>query len=311
MSWLFSRALVADFENWPSSPGRVEAYSPGTCSDGGQSVPWSVMPTPHAFWQSAKTKAFSRPSQYGRTWRRLTAEHGAALLMWFLAGSRARTSPPQGRGQGWPVHGPDCGSTNCGLSARLSQNGCLSKTPISSSEEASPRFRQGYRKRVTLTPWVCCPPATAARGTDATGAGSLGEGLRTLTVSVAHGQSGAGKVKRGGSIKLSDQVMLPTLSATDVKGRSGAGHIVKHGMKRLSDALLPTLTASMVTPGDMEQAAHHSSTRPEYRSGGGRLNPEWCEWFMGWPMGWTELKPLETGKFQGWRRQHSLFYPNN
>jgi hypothetical protein len=31
------------------------------------------------------------------------------------------------------------------------------------------------------------------------------------------------------------------------------------------------------------------------------LNPEWLEWLMGWPIGWTGLKPLETGRFQLWR----------
>lgn len=39
--------------------------------------------------------------------------------------------------------------------------------------------------------------------------------------------------------------------------------------------------------------------------GGGTLNPEWDEWLMGWPIGWTELKPLETGRFREWLRQHS------
>jgi hypothetical protein len=29
----------------------------------------------------------------------------------------------------------------------------------------------------------------------------------------------------------------------------------------------------------------------------GKPNPMWCEWLMGWPMQWTDLKPLETGKF--------------
>jgi hypothetical protein len=36
-----------------------------------------------------------------------------------------------------------------------------------------------------------------------------------------------------------------------------------------------------------------------------RLNPEWVEWLMGWPIGHTGLKPLETGKYQEWLRQHS------
>lgn len=38
----------------------------------------------------------------------------------------------------------------------------------------------------------------------------------------------------------------------------------------------------------------------------GQLNPQWVEWFMGWPIGWTELKPLEMARFQEWQQQHSL-----
>ena len=36
----------------------------------------------------------------------------------------------------------------------------------------------------------------------------------------------------------------------------------------------------------------------------GKLNPTWVEWLMGWPLGWTDLKPLETDKFQQWLQQH-------
>nr|WP_233158644.1 hypothetical protein [Chromobacterium sp. ASV5] len=38
----------------------------------------------------------------------------------------------------------------------------------------------------------------------------------------------------------------------------------------------------------------------------GQLNPDWVEWLMGWPIGWTDLKPLETAKFREWQQQHSL-----
>jgi len=37
---------------------------------------------------------------------------------------------------------------------------------------------------------------------------------------------------------------------------------------------------------------------------GGPLNPDWVEWLMGWPVGWTDLKPLETAKFQQWLDSH-------
>jgi hypothetical protein len=37
---------------------------------------------------------------------------------------------------------------------------------------------------------------------------------------------------------------------------------------------------------------------------GGHLNPMWVEWLIGWPLGWTDLKPLETDRFQAWQQQH-------
>lgn len=40
---------------------------------------------------------------------------------------------------------------------------------------------------------------------------------------------------------------------------------------------------------------------------GGQLNPPWVEWLMGWPIGWTDLKPLETGKFQEWLQKFGDF----
>lgn len=39
----------------------------------------------------------------------------------------------------------------------------------------------------------------------------------------------------------------------------------------------------------------------------GRLNPQFVEWLMGWPIGWTELQPLATDRFQEWQRQHGCF----
>jgi hypothetical protein len=37
---------------------------------------------------------------------------------------------------------------------------------------------------------------------------------------------------------------------------------------------------------------------------GGQLNPTWVEWLMGWPLEWTDLKPLGTDKFQAWLHLH-------
>ena len=47
------------------------------------------------------------------------------------------------------------------------------------------------------------------------------------------------------------------------------------------------------------------TTKTEWAAG--TLNPTWVEWLMGWPLGWTDLKPLATGKFLEWQQQHSIY----
>ena len=37
---------------------------------------------------------------------------------------------------------------------------------------------------------------------------------------------------------------------------------------------------------------------------GGQLNPEWVEWLMGWPLGWTALGALATDRCQQWCDWH-------
>ena len=41
----------------------------------------------------------------------------------------------------------------------------------------------------------------------------------------------------------------------------------------------------------------------------GQLNPNWVEWLMGWPIGWTDLKPLGTDRFRQWLGSHGVPLP--
>jgi hypothetical protein len=38
---------------------------------------------------------------------------------------------------------------------------------------------------------------------------------------------------------------------------------------------------------------------------GRTVNSDFQDWLMAWPTQWTDLRPLETDKFQSWLRQHS------
>ena len=37
---------------------------------------------------------------------------------------------------------------------------------------------------------------------------------------------------------------------------------------------------------------------------GGQLNPNWVEWLMGWPVGWTDCAASATAKFRLWWNSH-------
>ena len=71
--------------------------------------------------------------------------------------------------------------------------------------------------------------------------------------------------------------------------------------------MVATPTARDWRSGKASQATHDKNSRPLSEQIGGSLNPTWVEWLMGWPLGWTDLKPLETDKYQQWLHSHGGF----
>ena len=96
MSWLFSQALV-------------EEYSEGISLDGEQSAQSSGSHTQQAYCAQDKMTAFSRLSRFGMTYKPLTATHGEALLMSYLAAFHAKTSQPLGGGGELMAKDQECG----------------------------------------------------------------------------------------------------------------------------------------------------------------------------------------------------------
>ena len=86
--------------------------------------------------------------------------------------------------------------------------------------------------------------------------------------------------------------------------------------------LWPTPTASdgkgSVLPETARKRAEKSSRGvrlPEHLTllgllPGGRHNPEFSEWLMGWPLQWTDIAPLEMAKFREWQQQHFMHFPS-
>ena len=101
--------------------------------------------------------------------------------------------------------------------------------------------------------------------------------------------------------------LLPTLTASDGGGNRSAypGAPFRLSLRNMaSKGMLPILRASDADTQDAKQVdppSHRYGKRktPCLNSqfsdrNGGQLNPEWCEWYMGFPIGWTESKDLET-----------------
>ena len=80
--------------SWHCSPALVAEYSAACCSAGELSAPSKSTPTPAAYYWPGKTTGHLRLSRFGMTSELLTADHGKALLTWFLAGFLAPTSAP-------------------------------------------------------------------------------------------------------------------------------------------------------------------------------------------------------------------------
>lgn len=84
---------------------------------------------------------------------------------------------------------------------------------------------------------------------------------------------------------------------------------------RSREALIKQFTTTRkgrTKPANLREAVHaacypenlNNAELYEQAKNGGQLNPNWEEWLMGWPIGWTELSALETGKYQQWLDSH-------
>ena len=131
MSWLYSQALV-------------EEYLGENSLDGEQSAPLSGNPTQLAYCAPDKMTAFSRLSRFGMTYKPLTATHGEALLMSYLAAFHVPTSASQDAAQDSMESNPPCGITWRGWLAKFDPDAYVWKTAqcsfIEDSDESLATF---------------------------------------------------------------------------------------------------------------------------------------------------------------------------
>jgi len=79
----------------------------------------------------------------------------------------------------------------------------------------------------------------------------------------------------------------------------------EHPIRESDGSLLPTPTASSATTHDTDCQRFDCLTAWMHRQYGiGKVNPRSWEWIMMYPIGWTDLRPLEMDKFHFAQQQH-------
>ncbi len=304
MSWHFSRALEAEFSGVNSSGGEPCAQSkstttPDVCS-----------------WPDKTTDALS-PSQFGTTLRPSTGDPGAALLTWYLAGFHAKTSARPAKAKASLVSEADSGASLPESLARFDPDSRSWKTRqfsllggLEPFLETWPRW--GMMRAGESYPLPMPSGLTAHRAwiTSASASG-LSQKMQTPTVQDARGRDRHNQKDGSVILSLLGQCRRMQTPVADDAVERKAGKFNSRGEPKLSAQVkrMPTVRAQSGSGGgsglDGGSGARSMMTAEEVKElTGGNLNPAWVEWFMGWPIGWTALQPLEMDRWQAWRRSH-------
>jgi hypothetical protein len=267
MSWLFSQALVAE-------------YLGENFSDGEQSVPLNGNPIQQAYLSPDKMTDFSRLSRFGMTFKPLTESLGEELLTLFQAGFHAKTSQQPGKAQGLTENDQECGSTWRGWLAKYDPDSFLWRTAqcsfledLNESLETLPR--SGMTRSGLL--WELPMLGQTIKGTESGLLESWPTPRSCSAMAATITPESAWNQKRNPNLEtIVGKRMFPTPTCHNSKEGAYASEYNKN---------TPTL-------------ATHA---------GGKLNPMWVEWLMGWPLAWTDLKPLGTDKSHCVPQQHGKF----
>ena len=291
MSWLYSRALV-------------EEYLGENFSDGEQCAPLNGNLIQQAYCAPDKMTDFSRLSRFGMMYKPLTESRGKELLTLFREDFRAKTSQQPEKAQGLTENDQECGSTWRGWLAKYDPDSCLWRTAQCSlledlNESLATLPRSGMTRNGLL--WELPMLEQTTKGTESgllptpTTQG-LNGGSNSRKASMARGTwptPDANCGKRG---------TQPNWTPTRKSGQQ-AQYTINQTVR---DKMFPTPTCHNSKEG--AYPAEYARNTPTLAThAGGKLNPMWVEWLMGWPLGWTDLKPLEMDKFLCVPQQHGKF----
>jgi hypothetical protein len=230
---------------------------------------------------------YSRLSRFGMMFKPLTETLGEELLMLYREDFHAKTLVQQEKEQELKENALGCGERWQGLLARLDQSSFLWKTVQCSLLEDSEQSLEIWPNWGSMRNGVCWEQMMWEQTTTEneygywltpTATAISGRSQEAMEYRTKQRESQGHKTVQPGN--LAEQVMY-------------SGKVPCKDMKK--PTMLPTPTAHNSKEG--AYPAEFTRKTPTLAThAGGKLNPMWTEWLMGWPLGWTDLKPLEMDK---------------
>ena len=309
MSWLYSQALV-------------EEYLGDISLDGEQSVPLSGSNTQLAYCAPDKMTAFSRLSRYGMTYKPLMENLGEELLTLYLEDFHAKTSAQQEKAQELMENDQECGEKWRGSFTRYDPDTHLWKTHQCSLLGDLDVFSETWPQWGLMRDGECWEQLTLEQTIRGTEFGLSPNGVDSFHTPNTTGLDGGSNSRKALKKRMEN---WPTPAASDWMSpkqnginlvnnryvRTSLTTGVKFGAK-LSDAINLDMKKKYPTPQASDHRDRGNLSNPSIQRRidkgkqlnlsmvvhptSGQLNPTWVEWLMGWPLGWTDLKPLEMDK---------------
>ena len=251
--------------SWLFSQALVEEYLGESSSDGEPSVPSSGSHTQLAYCAPDKMTVFSRLSRFGMTYKPLTESRGKELLTLYQEGFRAKTSVPLEKAQALTESEAECGEKWRASFTKYDPDMRLWKTHQCSLLGGLEPYSETWPQWGLMRDGECWEQ-------------------RMLEQTIRGTESG---------------LLLPT---PDTVNRDNKKVLFDKNAPSQSGRSLATYARTFPTPTSHNSkecaspSEYNRNTPTLATHAGGSLNPTWVEWLMGWPLGWTDLRPLVTDK---------------
>ena len=256
--------------SWLYSQVLVEEYLGDNFSDGEQSVPLNGSHTQLVYLPPDKRTAFSRLSRFGMMFKPLTEDLGEELLKSFREDFRVKTYPLQEKEMDLTENDQECGEKWRGSFAKWDQSTSLWRTHQCSLLGDLDEFSETWPQWGLMQGGECWEHQTLERSMKGSESGLLPD----------------------------NQNFFHTPNTTGLDGGSNSRKALKKRISTWPTPTTPTGGGNVGGSGAYKNAIKNGTHIPH------SINPSLYEWLMGWPTGWTDLKPLETDKFHFALQQH-------